>query len=82
MDIREKPPRIKLWRVPRSPHRGSENNSRAKFCLVNKVYYGQYEKVNGTVSFTNIIVDNLNNVTLGLKVQVSGSLSDIVARTE
>ena len=27
-------------------------------------------------------VDNLNNVTLGLNVQVSGSLSDIVARTE
>ena len=27
-------------------------------------------------------VDILNHVTLGLKVQVSGSLSDIVARTE
>ena len=27
-------------------------------------------------------VDNLNNATLGLNVQVSGSLSDIVARTE
>ena len=31
LDIREKPPRIKLWRVPRFPYRGSENNSRAKF---------------------------------------------------
>ena len=32
--------------------------------------------------YSFIYVDNLNNVTLGLNVQVSGSLSDIVARTE